>query len=60
MTKNKDPKKSKAYKSLSPEAKLMYEFCLYKGAGDKGFELDYDEFLAWLYKQEHPAIGASL
>lgn len=44
----KSVKKSKAYKSLSDKEKLMYEFCLYKGADGKEFELNYDEFIIWV------------
>ena len=41
-------KQSKAYKLLSVEEKLIYEYCLYKGADGKEFEVDYDEFIKWM------------
>lgn len=47
-------KKPDAYDSLNAEEKLIYEYCLYLGADNKTFELDYDKFLTWM--AEHPDI----
>jgi len=43
-----DVKKSKAYKSLSTDAKLLYDYCLHQGAGNKNFEFEYDDFMKWV------------
>jgi len=50
VSKKHHVKQSRAYKSLSIEEKLIYEFCLYKGSDGKDFELDYDEFIEWMNK----------
>lgn len=41
-------KKSKAYKSLSDDAKLLYEYCLEVDKNGQNFEIDYDKFIIWL------------
>jgi hypothetical protein len=46
-------KKSKAYKSLSDDAKLLYEYALERGRGGESFELDYNDFIIWLTKRNN-------
>jgi len=47
-SKTKNAKNSKAYATLSDEAKVIYDYCLEIGADGKPFELDYDKFIVWL------------